>query len=571
MKISIKWLQKYVDLSHKNTEQIIDIFSKHIAQVEYVRQIGFPNDRYRVGKPLPNPPTGKNMQRFTLGDQEVSCFLPLMEPVDNRRLYVIKLPDKNDNDGTGTLAVLGDLGLKDREEQYLKAEDGLLLGTDASTLDYFQDVILTYHANIRSDLLGHVGVARELSAILDLPFRFTVCETDVRFIPFCSDSPVFREYSQVSLEKTESCVIPLEWFYRMLYCGESLKGLQPIEILAKYTMMELGVPIAVPGGQETMEFSCNDDYGKLLQGYNVPISSDDGKVTVCSAIFTPKDFRKAVKRETCSGLLRELGYAFYSQGITIQALQRFLGHWFTICGKQKRYQVESSQNRSAGKPGCFLLSKSYFVSTVGTTSAWEKSTGVLERAGLVGERLSEELLMVVVPVWRSDLDLNCKNSFIREALRLQMMNYEKDVGYALAEGHRFLTPRNVIKYSLSQLGYSEVRSRPIKKTGMENIKMRKKLADSLTEIIQKNPGHPVFEISNVMTADENGFWQEKSHLCIAGTPQKLKEDMPRFRDILRGVFPGQELQDKMKGFECLLDEKSNADVGILEVELPSQV
>ncbi|MDR1789530.1 MAG: phenylalanine--tRNA ligase subunit beta, partial [Opitutaceae bacterium] len=190
MKISLRWLSRYVDLSGVSTAQITDTLPMLGLEVEDSSQHGLPT--------LPNVVIGKilSFAKHPAADKLAVVQVDTGDPDGPRQIvcgaknfrendlvpvalpgavlpgdFAIKVSQLRGVESRGMLCSARELGLGDDHAGLLiLTPRNLPVGTPLNAHYPAPDTVLdlSITAN-RGDCLGHIGVARELAAALDRP------------------------------------------------------------------------------------------------------------------------------------------------------------------------------------------------------------------------------------------------------------------------------------------------------------------------------------------------------------------------------------------------------------------
>ncbi len=187
MRVPLSWLREYVDLD-LSAEELVELFSLHSQEVDGVERFGVIDGEVVVGEVLefePHPNADRlNVAKVDLGGEEVQIVAGAPNPYPGVRIPVV-LPGSVMADGTklkkAKLRGLESYGMMMSERELGISQDhsGILLLDESYEVgkpveDYFPvgeavlDIEITPN---RPDLMGMIGIARELAAILRTDFR----------------------------------------------------------------------------------------------------------------------------------------------------------------------------------------------------------------------------------------------------------------------------------------------------------------------------------------------------------------------------------------------------------------
>jgi phenylalanyl-tRNA synthetase beta chain len=266
MKISMRWLGRYVDLSDKNPEQILLDLTMSTAEVEGIEAFGAGIEDVVVGHVLTrekHPDADKlSVTTVDVGDGEprqIVCGAPnvaagmkvaVVQPGGSLPGGIkIKKTKIRGVESLGMICSERELGLSDAHEGILALPADAPIG--ARFVDAFpvQDHVLEIDnksINHRPDLWGHYGIARELAAIYGRPLQ-PVCAS----IPFpasgrtmavtLAEGVACPRYVGLVLEGVQAGRSP-DWLRWQLFAV----GQRPIDLLVDLTnfvMFDLGQPM----------------------------------------------------------------------------------------------------------------------------------------------------------------------------------------------------------------------------------------------------------------------------------------------------------------------------------------
>ncbi len=192
MKISLQWLSRYIDLSDLSLAQITDALPMLGLEVEEITSAGL--------QPLKNVVVGKILafEKHPKADKLSVCRVDTGDPSGPRQIvcgaknfaandlvpvalpgavlpggFEIKISKLRDVESQGMMCSARELGLGDDHAGLLiLTARNLPVGTSINSHFPAPDTVLdlSITAN-RGDCLGHIGVARDLAAWFDRPFR----------------------------------------------------------------------------------------------------------------------------------------------------------------------------------------------------------------------------------------------------------------------------------------------------------------------------------------------------------------------------------------------------------------
>jgi phenylalanyl-tRNA synthetase beta chain len=265
MKVSLSWLSTHLDLSGRTTAQLSDLLTFAGIEVEGIDEIGVDSDKIVVGQILesfqhPNADrlsvcqvddgSGSPRQivcgakNYKVGDK-VPVALPGAILPGN---FEIKEGQLRKVASNGMMCSGKELGLGDDHSGLMILDPELPVGKlfkDLVQPDVIFDLEITPN---RSDLLSHVGLARELAALTGLPLKGLRDHTQ-------TTTPAQPETSNLKLEAPEACpyytariirgikVSPSPDWLRQRLESVGLRPINNVVDITNYVMFEMGQPL----------------------------------------------------------------------------------------------------------------------------------------------------------------------------------------------------------------------------------------------------------------------------------------------------------------------------------------
>lgn len=267
MKISVNWLQDYVDLQGITAKQIADKLTQITCEVEEVVALGRGLDSVVVGKVLTceNHPQSDHLHilRVDVGQKQplqIVCGAPnaragLMVAVatigttmpDGLKIARAKLRGV---DSCGMCCSYAELGYKDDNEGIIELPTTAKIGAKISTIlpGLVDEIIDIDNKSItnRPDLWGHYGIARELSVIFDRPLKpiDTAIVHTYDALPKLNikiESDKCLSYGAIKVQNVGNVVSPDIIQNRLYKLGHHSHGL--LVDITNYVMFAFGNPI----------------------------------------------------------------------------------------------------------------------------------------------------------------------------------------------------------------------------------------------------------------------------------------------------------------------------------------
>lgn len=264
MRVPVSWLREYIEFD-LSVEELAETFSLHSQEVEGIERFGVVDGEVVVGEVLefgPHPDADRlNVAKVDLGGQEVQIVAGAPNSYPGARIPVV-LPGSVMADGTklkkaklrglesnGMMMSERELGISQEHTGILLLDESYEVGKPVE--DYFPvgeavlDIEITPN---RPDLMGMIGIARELAAILRTDFQipepriitggnstdeYTLTVEDTDLCPRYD----LRRVSGVAADKKS----PIEVRRRVFAAG--MRPINAIVDATNYVMLETGQPI----------------------------------------------------------------------------------------------------------------------------------------------------------------------------------------------------------------------------------------------------------------------------------------------------------------------------------------
>ncbi|MDY6915296.1 MAG: phenylalanine--tRNA ligase subunit beta [Candidatus Cloacimonadota bacterium] len=186
MNISYNWLKEYIDIK-VSPQKLIDVMTFGGIEIEAVEEIGKELRQFQVAEITETKPH-PNADKLTLckvnnGEEEIQvvCGAPnclagkkvVLAPIGSQLgEFKIKRVKLGGEESQGMLCSEKEIGISENHEGIMILPDSAKIGKDLATQLGLNDV--RYEAEItpnRPDLLGIIGIARDLSALLNTPIH----------------------------------------------------------------------------------------------------------------------------------------------------------------------------------------------------------------------------------------------------------------------------------------------------------------------------------------------------------------------------------------------------------------
>ncbi len=274
MKYSLAWLGRYVDLSGVDFAELANRFTLSVAEVESLETFGAGLEGIIVARveEVEAHPDADKLTVCQVDDgsgslRTVVCGAPNVVKGMVSALAVpgTQLGDLNVQSATirgveshGMLCSEQELGLTESHEGILNLPSSWKPGTPLHTLIPLIDSLLEIDNKSithRPDLWGHVGVARELSGLLERPLQFPDITVSEAASPGpeveIHDSSRCSRYCALGLKGIRIEDSPL-WLKTLLHrCGT--RPINNVVDVTNFVMMELGNPLHAFDAREVVE------------------------------------------------------------------------------------------------------------------------------------------------------------------------------------------------------------------------------------------------------------------------------------------------------------------------------
>jgi phenylalanyl-tRNA synthetase beta chain len=265
MKVSLSWLSEHLDLSARPVAELADLLTFAGVEVEGITERGVASERIVVGQVhsfVPHPNADK-LRLCQVDDgsgtlRQIVCGAKNFEPGDKVPValpgavlpgdFEIKESKLRGELSQGMMCSGRELGIGDDHEGLL------ILGADAPVGRPFKELIESdtmFEVEItpnRPDLLSHLGMARELAALAELPLK-----TPARCTSETPQRPAAAE--EVRIEDKAGCPLYTarrirgvkvgpspDWLQRRLQ-SVGLRPINNIVDITNFVLMEMGQPL----------------------------------------------------------------------------------------------------------------------------------------------------------------------------------------------------------------------------------------------------------------------------------------------------------------------------------------
>ncbi len=320
MKVSLNWLNEFIDLSDIEIERIAHELTMSGLEVEAAEEVKpqFTNIKTVKIEKIDNHPNSDRLHLVTLntgsGVKTVVCgaqniaegqivpYASVGSQVLDRKtgeLFTLTPAVIRGIESQGMLCSAAELGVYERGYQ---EEDGILIlnrifpnvkiGENVEDVlgfekDYILDVAPT--AN-RGDQMSVIGVARELSAIFDKPLKFSPLESTIdlstdSFKVEIIDGDVCKYYSLGILKDVKIKPSP-DWMQKRLIAS-GVRAINNVVDITNYVMLEYGTPFHAFDSDKLNGYLCirRAKVGEKI----ITLDSVERELTTDSVLIADKD------------------------------------------------------------------------------------------------------------------------------------------------------------------------------------------------------------------------------------------------------------------------------------------
>ncbi|MDI3257546.1 MAG: phenylalanine--tRNA ligase subunit beta [Kyrpidia sp.] len=461
MNVSYRWLQEWIDLTDLSPDQVADLLTRHGVAVEAVRSLNPGLEQVVVGEVLsvePHPEADRlRVCRVDVGGGEplqIVCGAPNVAPGQRvpTALVGATLPEARIGEATfrgvasqGMLCSAKEIGMdvrllpKEQTEGLYVLPPDSPVGMNVVDLLGWDDAVLELDLTPnRSDCLSMVGVAHELSAVLDRPLRLPDwSEGGIGQGPspvrIALETPQCRRYAAQVIEGARPVPSPLWMQMRLLAAG--VRPIDAVVDATNYVMLELGQPLhafdfdEVRGGRirvrsgrtgERLRTLDGVDRGLdpsmiviadeeraiglagVMGGENSEITKKTTRIVLESAWFDPGSVRRTSRR---LGLRSEASLRF-EKGVDPEVIPLALA-------RASRFIVDHAGGRLVGAPvdeGAFRDDRKVVIvrpdkinDWLGVRMAPDEMGKFLKRLGFAVDRSDTAAWRVEIPSRRRDI------------------------------------------------------------------------------------------------------------------------------------------------------------------------
>lgn len=376
MKISLNWINDYVELRGINIEELIKKIGLSTAEIEGVEYKGKNVSGVIVGQILEvnehprsnhlhklKVNTGKEVLDIVCGAPNVKVGLKVALATLGGEVGDMKMEKAiiAGEESYGMCCSKDELGFSENEEGIWELPDNLELGKNIKELYPLDDVVIEIDNKSltnRPDLWGHYGLAREISAITGRPLKPLITENlqyynQSQQLDIVVDAENCYRYSGIRIGNIKEKFSPIEMQIRLFYCG--MRAINLLADLTNYLMLEMGQPMHAFDGElvnniqvkeltSPIEFATLDKEIRTIPAKSIMIYSSNEPVAVAGVmgglnseirenttqvLLESANFDATCVRKTAANIgLRSEASARYEKSLdpemTVLALSRFV-------------------------------------------------------------------------------------------------------------------------------------------------------------------------------------------------------------------------------------------------------
>ncbi|MBQ0017283.1 MAG: phenylalanine--tRNA ligase subunit beta [Clostridiales bacterium] len=316
MKISLNWINDYVDLAGVDYVDLIKKFGLRTAEVEGVEEKGKEISGVIVARILEvnAHPKSDHLHKLKVdtGKEvlDIVCGAPNVRPNMKVALATIggSVPGMKiekaviaGEESYGMCCSKEELGFSEGDEGIWEVDENLPLGTDIKRAYELEDTVFEVDNKSltnRPDLWCHYGIAREIATILDRPLKPIVTENLQYYTQNGQvDVEVYSEncyrYSAIKVGNVSKKRSTIGMEIRLFYCG--MRAINLLADITNYVMLDVGQPmhafdgdvvksIQVKDVRTPIEFTTLDNEVRMLPQDSVVICSNNTPVAVAGVM-----------------------------------------------------------------------------------------------------------------------------------------------------------------------------------------------------------------------------------------------------------------------------------------------
>ncbi len=475
MYISLDWIQEFVSLPKKaSVQEISDLLTAHTVEVEKATKQGASFDKVVVGKVL-SVAKHPNADRLRVAQVDVKeeeltivCGAPNLEAGQMVAVSLVgaKLPNGVEikeseirgQKSSGMICAEDELGLGTNHEGIMVLDKKAKVGQPFAEYLGLDDTVLEIDnksLSNRGDLWGQYGLARELSALYNIPLQpylkgesllpgeeDKLPKLDVKV----EEKKLCPRYMAIKVDGVE--VKPSSQAIQKRLLAVGLKPINNIVDISNYVMWELGQPmhafdaakapeIIVRLAKKGEEIMTLDGKAKELEPSMLVIANAKEAIAVAgvmggqdsaisadtvSIIFEAANFEPASIRRTSEAIAsRTESSVRFEKGLDPRdcetALKRALELLKESCPTMEIASRVTDISHYDESVKQVKMSYSWIETKLGQTIPQEQIKDILEKLGFVVAEEADELV-IDIPSWRSVKDVSIAEDVLEEIARI---------------------------------------------------------------------------------------------------------------------------------------------------------
>ncbi len=483
MFLSLNWLKDFVNISKNLDPQKLGfLLTMHTVEIDGIEKQADKFKNVVVGKILeikkhPNADrlqiaivdVGKEKLHIVCGAPNISegqlVPVALVGAILSNGLE-IKETEIRGEKSFGMLCAEDELGLGDDHSGIMILDSKARVGQNLADYLGLNDVIFEVDNKSithRPDLWSHYGMAREISAFLDVDFKeikskeVATEEERIKIAVKIDDFSICPRYTGLVIENIKIEPSPQWMQTRLIAAG--VRPINNIVDLTNYIMLEVGQPlhafdlnkikteedkveIFIRKAKKDEEIETLDGEKRKLDsdilvianksnpiaiagimgGANSEIDDETTEILLEAANFDFITIRKASKK---LGLRTESSMRFEKSldpNLVELAVKRFVELLQEVCPEAKIISKLTDEKKFALKQGPIILDLNWLESYIGEKIETKKVKKILEKLGFNIIEQNEDQLKVIVPSWRATKDIKNKEDLVEEIIRIYGYN-----------------------------------------------------------------------------------------------------------------------------------------------------
>lgn len=479
MLISVNWLKDYVDLEDVDIDRLVKRFNLATAEIESVVKKGENIENVVFAKVLEVAPVEGSdhlhLLKVDAGENapiQVVCGAPNVKvgmitafAKVGARVGELKIRPKKTLgvESFGMCCGETELGIGSDDTGIMDILEPVKIGQDIKKHWPIDDIVFEIENKTltnRPDLWGHLGIAREVAALLGKKLKKPEVEDLSRYsslkkIPLKIETKDCLRYSAVALENVTCKTSPVFMKIRLNYCG--MRDINFAADLTNFVMLDLGQPMHAFDFDKVKEILVDkaENVTKLLtlegEEHEIPegaivicdgkkkpvaiagikggllasISPETSKLLIESAVFDATAVRVTSKKLGLSTDASQRYEKSLDPAGTIVSLARLVSVLKKVDPKARVCTAVSDIQTFSYPPVSIELDTEFVRKKIGTFVSDEKIVEILRNLQFEVKKLTSKksVLDVKVPTFRATKDVSIKEDLVEEVARV--FGYDK--------------------------------------------------------------------------------------------------------------------------------------------------